>query len=148
MKQFVWRLQRVLDIRKKEEKKKRTELLQLTEKLAATRSELLIKKNILEEIIHNLCKENKKQRIAKQELFLTYSKTNNEYIKKLNKIICELELQQKEKIDELLRIKKIKEGLERLRADAKAQYIKEQEKYEQKELDEGANISFALNAHN
>jgi len=148
MKQFVWRLQRVLDIRKKEEKKKRTELIQLTEKLAATRSELLIKKNILEEIIHNLCKENKKQRIAKQELFLTYSKTNNEYIKKLNKIICELELQQKEKIDELLRIKKIKEGLERLRADAKAQYIKEQEKYEQKELDEGANISFALNAHN
>ncbi len=148
MKQFVWRLQRVLDIRKKEEKKKRTELIQLTEKLAATRSELLIKKKILEEIIHNLCKENKKQRIAKQELFLTYSKTNNEYIKKLNKKICELELQQKEKIDELLRIRKLKEGLERLKADAKAQYIKEQEKYEQKELDEVANISFALKAHN
>lgn len=148
MKQFVWRLQRVLDIRKKEEKKKRTELIQLTEKLAATRSELLIKKKILEEIIHNLCKENKKQRIAKQELFLTYSKTNNEYIKKLNKKICELELQQKEKIDELLRIRKLKEGLERLKADAKAQYIKEQEKYEQKELDKVANISFALKAHN
>lgn len=148
MKQFVWRLQRVLDIRKKEEKKKRTELIQLTEKLAATRSELLIKKKILEEIIHNLCKENKKQRIAKQELFLTYSKTNNEYIKKLNKKICELELQQKEKIDELLRIRKLKEGLERLKADAKAQYIREQEKYEQKELDEVANISFALKAHN
>ena len=147
MKKFVWRLQRVLDIRKKEEKKKRTELLQLTEQLAATRSELLIKKKILEDIIQNLSKENTKQRIAKQELFLTYAKTNNEYIKKLNIKISELELQQKEKIEEVLKIRKMKEGLEKLKAEAKAQYIKEQEKYEQKEIDEGANISFALNAH-
>ena len=148
MKQFVWRLQRVLDIRKKEEKKKRNELIQLTEKLAATRSELLIKKKILEDIIHNLSKENTKERIAKQELFLTYAKTNNEYIKKLNKKILELELQQKEKIEEVLKIRKLKEGLEKLKSEAKVQYIREQEKYEQKEIDEGANISFALNAHN
>ena len=148
MKQFVRRLQRVLDIRKKEEKKKRTELLQLTEELAATRSELLIKKKILEDIIDNLSKENKKHRLARQELFLTYAETNNEYIKKLNKKKCELELQQKEKIDEVLKIRKLRKGLERLKAEAKTQYIKEQEKYEQKEIDEGANISFVLNTHN
>ena len=148
MKQFVWRLQRVLDIRKKEEKKKRTELLQLTEKLAATRSELLMKKKILEDIIQNLSKDNTKQRLVRQELFLTYAKTNNEYIKILNKKIHELELQQKEKINEVLKIRKLKEGLEKLKAETKIQYIKEQEKYEQKEIDEGANISFALNAHN
>ena len=148
MKQFTWRLQRVLDIRKKEEKKKKTELLQLTEILAAKRSELLLKKKILEDITHNISKENTKQRIAKQELFLTYAKTNNEYIKRLNKSIHELELQQKEKIDEVLKIRKLKDGLEKLKAEAKVQYIKEQEKHEQKEIDEGANISFALNAHN
>ena len=148
MKQFVWRLQRVLDIRKKEEKKKRTELLQLTEILAATRSELLIKKKILEDIIQNISKGNTKQRLARQELFLTYAKTNNEYIKKLNKNIYELELQQKKKIEEVIKIRKLKEGLEKLKAEAKVQYIREQEKYEQKEIDEGANISFALNAHN
>jgi flagellar export protein FliJ len=148
MKQFVWRLQRVLEIRKKEEKKKRIELLQLTEKLAATRSELLLKKKILEDIIQNLSKENTKQRIAKQELFLTYAKTNNEYIKMLNKKVHELELQQKEKIEEVLKIRKLKDGLEKLKTEAKVQYIREQENYEQKEIDEGANISFALNAHN
>jgi flagellar export protein FliJ len=148
MKQFVWRLQRVLEIRKKEEKKKRIELLQLTEKLAATRSELLLKKNILDDIIQNLSKENTKQRIAKQELFLTYAKTNNEYIKMLNKKVHELELQQKEKIEEVLKIRKLKDGLEKLKTEAKVQYIREQENYEQKEIDEGANISFALNAHN
>lgn len=147
MKQFVWRLQRVLDIRKKEEKKKRTELLQLTEILAATRSELLIKKKILEDIIQNISKGNTKQRLARQELFLTYAKTNNEYIKKLNKNIYELELQQKKKIEEVIKIRKLKEGLEKLKAEAKVQYIREQEKYEQKEIDEGANISFAFNAH-
>ena len=148
MKQFVWRLQRVLDIRKKEENKKRTELLQLTEILAATRSELLMKKKILEDIIQNLSKDNTKQRLVRQELFLTYAKTNNEYIKILNNKIHELELQQKEKINEVLKIRKLKEGLEKLKAETKIQYIKEQEKYEQKEIDEGANISFALNAHN
>jgi flagellar FliJ protein len=148
MKRFVWRLQRVLDIRKKEEKKKKTELLEITEKLAAARGEILIKKRILENIVQNISKDKSKQRLARQEFFLTYSKTNNEYIQKLNKKIHELESQQKEKIAELLKIRKLREGLERLRAEAKTQYIREQEKFEQKEIDEGANISFVLKAHN
>ena len=148
MKRFVWRLQRVLDIRKKGEKKKRTELLDITEKLAAARGEILIKKRILENIVQNISKDKSNQRLAKQEFFLTYSKTNNEYIQKLNKKIRELESQQKEKIAELLKIRKLREGLERLRAEAKTQYIWKQERLEQKEIDEGANISFALKAHN
>jgi len=41
MKRFAWRLQRVLEIKKKEEQKVRAELFQLAEKLAQTRGELL-----------------------------------------------------------------------------------------------------------
>jgi hypothetical protein len=48
MKRFVWRLQRVLDIKRKEEQKKRTELLELTEKIAQRRAELLAKQMILQ----------------------------------------------------------------------------------------------------
>ena len=142
MKRFVWRLQRVLDIKKKEEQKKRTELLELTGKIAQRRGEILTKQMILENIINGLSGENPKKRLGKQEFFLRYSVTSNEQIKKLKDKVSELESQQREKIAELLKVKRFKEGLEKLQAEAKIQFIKEQEKLEQKELDEGATVSF------
>ncbi len=60
MRRFVWRLQRVLDIRTKEEQKARAELLRLTEKLAETQSELLACRKMLEDIINGLTGENPK----------------------------------------------------------------------------------------
>ena len=148
MKRFVWRLQRVLDIKKKEEQKKRAELLELTEKVAQTRGELLTQQKILEDIINALTGENPKKRLSKQEFFLRYSATSDEQIKKLKNNLSELESQQREKITELLRIRRFKEGLEKLRIEAKIQFIKEQEKLEQKQLDEGATVSFVRKVRN
>jgi flagellar protein FliJ len=142
MRRFVWRLQRVLDIRTKEEQKARTELLKLTEKLAQTQSELLAWRTMLEEIINGLAFENPKNRLGKQEFFMRYSAESNEKIKQLENRVRELELEQKNKIAEVLRLRKFKEGLEKLRAEAKIQFIKEQEKLEQQQLDEGATVSF------
>lgn len=146
MKRFVWRLQRVLDIKKKEEQKVRTELFELTQELAQVRGELLTRKKILEQIINSLAKENPGERLAKQELFLKYSATNDELIKKLKKKIGELHTQQREKIAEVLKIKRFKEGLESLREEAKMEFIKEQEKIEQKELDETSTVSYVRRA--
>jgi flagellar FliJ protein len=148
MKRFVWRLQRVLDIKKKEEQKKRAELFELTEKLAQTRGELLIRQKMLEDIINGLTAEFPKKRLSKQEFFLRYSAATDEQIKKLKDKISELESQQKEIIAEVLKLRRFKEGLERLRVEAKAQFIKEQEKLEQKELDEGAIVSFVRKVQN
>jgi len=135
-------LQRVLDIKTKAEQAKRVELLELTEKLAQTRGELLMQKRILEDIIDGLAGEKPKKRLGQQEFFLKWAATNDELIKKLKGKNRELEAQQREKIVEVLKLKKFKEGLERLRDKAKMQFIKEQEKLEQKELDEGAIIGF------
>jgi len=148
MKRFVWRLQRVLDIKKKEEQKKRSELLKLMEKLAQTRGELLTRQKMLEVIIEGLSGENPKKRLGGQEFFLRYSAASDEQIKKLKEKTNKLESQQKEKIAEVLEVRRFKEGLERLRVEAKAQFIKEQEKIEQKELDEGATVSFVRKARN
>jgi len=142
MKRFVWRLQRVLDIKKKEEQKTRAELLELTEKIAKRRGELIMQRKIVEDIIAGLTSENPKKRLGKQEFFLRYSATSDEQIKKLKDKISKLESQQREKIAEVLKVRRFKEGLEKLRAEAKIQFIKEQEKLEQKELDEGATVSF------
>ena len=145
MKRFVWRLQRVLDIKTRKEQKMRSELLELTEKLAETRGVLLMQQKILENLIAALAGENPKKRLSRQEFFLRYSGTSDERIEKLKEKISQLESQQREKIAELLKVRRFKEGLERLRAEAKMQFIKEQEKLEQKELDEIATVAFARN---
>ena len=146
MKRFVWRLQRVLDIRKKEEQKARAELLELTERLAQTRGELLMQQKMLEDIINGLSGENPKKRLGKQEFFLKFSAASNEQIKKLEDKVNELELQQRDKIMEVLKLRRFKEGLEKLRTEAKMLFIKEQERLEQKQLDEGATVSFVRRA--
>jgi len=142
MKRFVWRLQRVLDIRTKEEQKARAELLKLTEKLAETRSELLTWRKMLEEIINGLAARNPKNRLGRQEFFLRYSAASDEQIKKLENMVKELESKQREKIAEVLKLKRFKEGLEKLRVEAKIQFINEQEKLDQQQLDEGATVLF------
>ncbi|MBC8472431.1 MAG: hypothetical protein H8D56_23460 [Planctomycetes bacterium] len=142
MKRFVWRLQRVLDIRAKEEQKARAELLRLTEELAETRSELLTWRKMLEEIINGLAVGNPKKRLGRQEFFLRYSAASDEQIKKLENIVKELESKQRKKIAEVLKLRRSKEGLEKLRVEAKIQFIKEQEKLDQQQLDEGATVLF------
>ncbi len=146
MKRFVWRLQRVLDIRRKEEQKARAELLELTEKLAQARGELLMQRKMLEDIINGLTGENPKKRLGKQEFFLKFSAASDEKIKRLEDKVSELESQQRDKIAEVLKLRRFKEGLEKVRTETKMQFIKEQEKLEQKQLDEGATVSFVRKA--
>jgi flagellar FliJ protein len=142
MKRFVWRLQRVLDIRTKEEQKARAELLKLTQKLAETQSELLAWRKMLEEIINGLAAVNPKKRLGRQEFFLRYSAASDEKIKKLENRIKELESKQRDKIAEVLKLRRFKESLEKLRTEAKMRFIREQEKLEQQQLDEGATVLF------
>jgi flagellar FliJ protein len=145
MRKFEWRLQRVLDIKKKEEQTKRAELLELTEKLASARSELLFQKKILENLITEISTQENKERLKQQEYFLKCSKTNNERIKALSKKANQLESKQKTKIVEVLKIKRFKEGLEKLREEAKTKFFEEAERLEQRELDERATIRFVRN---
>jgi hypothetical protein len=114
MKQFVWRLQRVLEIKTKEEEQKRKELLEITEKLAQSRAELITRRRILEDIISEICGEKPKQRLGRQEFFIRHSAASDEHIKILQKKVNQMESKQKEKIAEVLKVKRFKEGLEKL----------------------------------
>jgi flagellar FliJ protein len=143
MKRFVWRLQRVLDIKTKEEQTKKTELLRVTEELAQTRGEMLMQKRVLENIISDITGKNPQKRLGEQEFFLKCSEINDKLIKKLNNKATELESDQMKKIAEVISINRFKEGLEKLRAEAKRRFTSHQEKLEQKDLDETATIGFA-----
>lgn len=141
MKKFVWRLQRVLDIKIKEEQIKRAELLEITERLTFAQSELLMQKRILTETINSLSKVEPKKRLDSQELFLKYSAINDELIENLTKKVRQIEKEQKNKIGEIIKIKQFRKSLEKLREETKTQFIKEQEKIEQKEADEMTTIA-------
>lgn len=143
MKRFVWRLQRVLDIKIKEEQARRSELLELIKKLTQERGELLTQQRILEGIIAGIASKNPRKRLSEQEFFLRHSEASDRQMKKLRNKIAELESQQREKVAELLKARRFKETLEKLRDEAKMRYMKSAEKLEQKELDENATISFA-----
>ncbi|MFC1677643.1 hypothetical protein ACFL3G_11360 [Planctomycetota bacterium] len=143
MRRFAWRLQRVLDIKTKQEQTERARLFAITEKLAQTRGELLMQKRILKNMIRDLAKLPAKKRLAEQEFFLKCSKINDQLIEKLKNTVTELETQQKEKIADVLKLKQFKEGLEKLRAEAKQEFITQQEKLEQKRSDEMTAIGFS-----
>ena len=143
MKRFTWRLQRVLDVKAKQEQIKTQELFVITDKLAQTRSSLLAQQQILRDILESIVNEKASERLGTQEFFLRNSATTDELIKKLKADVCELEAKQKEKIAEVLKLRRFKEGLERLREQAQRKYIEAQEKLEQKQLDETATLSFA-----
>ncbi|MHC4741157.1 MAG: flagellar export protein FliJ [Planctomycetota bacterium] len=143
MRRFVWRLQRVLDIKAKEEEIKKAELLKLTEKLTQKRTELLIQKGILNEIIARLADTEPQKRLTEQELFLKNSAATDNLVKQLKEQVKQLEIEQKAMIAEVLKLRRFKEGLERLREQAKMEFIRKQEKLDQKELDEMATVRFA-----
>jgi flagellar biosynthesis chaperone FliJ len=143
MKRFVWRLQKVLDVKAKEQQIKQTELFRLTEKLAERRSELLLRQRVLHEIMSNLRENNSARRLGNQEFFLKHTATNDAEIRALREEIAQLQTEQKERTAEVLAVKRFKEGLERLRSEAKERFMREQERLEQRELDERATVAFA-----
>jgi flagellar biosynthesis chaperone FliJ len=132
----------VLDIKAKQEVIKTQELFAITEKLAQTRGELFRQQRILKDIIESIDNEKPRNRMGKQEFFLRNSAATDERIKQLQANVAELETKQKEKIAEVLKLRRFKEALERLRDQAKRKFFEEQEKLEQKQLDEAATLSF------
>jgi flagellar biosynthesis chaperone FliJ len=143
MKRFAWRLQRVLDVKTKEEQIKQTELFQITEQLAAKRGELLLRRRILQDLMADIQGQGARDRVNAQEFFLRHAAADDEQMRRLQEEIAALGVRQKEKMAELLAVRRFKEGLEKLREQAKEEYIREQEKLEQKELDERTTIAFA-----
>lgn len=145
MKRFEWRLQKVLDIKVKEEQVKQMELFRLTQALAEKQSDLLVRQQVLREIMGQITRDQSSQRLEKQAFFLKHAATNDRLIEKLREEIKNLETQRQEKTAEVLAAKQFREGLEKLRDEAKTQFIQEQEKLEQKEMDDRTSVAFARN---
>ena len=145
MKKFAWRLQRLLDIKIKQENAMRAELVALTEQAVAVRGRIMLQKAALRQKLHELAEKEPDQRIIEQEFFLKYVHVRDEEIKRLEMNLKELEKLRKEKIKEIMKVRKFRKGLEKLREKARLEFMKEQNKYEQNKLDERTTVSYARN---
>lgn len=143
MKKFVWRLQRLLDIKIKQEVAKRGELVAITEQAVAVRSQIMVQRAALRKMLAELSQKKAKQRLSEQEFFLKYAHVSDEAIKRLEEELAELEKVRQAKIKEIMKIRRYRKGLEKLRAEARAEFQKEEQRYEQKESDAKTTVSFA-----
>lgn len=147
MKRFVWRLQRVLDVKTKEEQLKRTELFRLTEQLAAQRGELLMRQRILQNLLEDIRRDASPERWSTQEFLLQRAAVDDEQIRRLREEIAALEIRHREKTAEVLAVRRFKEGLEKLRAQAREDHLREEERLEQRDVDERTTMGFARQDH-
>ncbi len=143
MKKFVWRLQKVLEINQKRQQAKKAELFRITQKLAIARANMLAQQRILQDLIENVAKQNPAERLDRQQLLLKSTRKNDELIRKYEDEIRQLEMDQKRLTAEFLKIKRFTESLKNLREQDKRKFIIEQERLEQKEMDEHTSMRFA-----
>jgi flagellar biosynthesis chaperone FliJ len=133
----------VLYVKTKQEQLKRNELFQITEQLAARRGELLLRQRVLQDLMTEIQEQQPSTRWSAQEFFLRHAAADDEQMRRLREEIAALEVRHKEKTAEVLAVRRFKEGLEKLRQQAKEEYIRAQEKAEQKESDERTALAFA-----
>ncbi len=143
MKRFVWRLQRLLDIKIKQEDAKRSELVIVTEQALSVRSAIMVRKAAMRKLLRDLSEKDGQERLSEQELVLKYIHVSEAEIVNLELRLLELETERQKKLEEIMKIRKFRKGLERLRANSKAEFVKEQEWLEQKDLDDKSTMSFA-----
>lgn len=136
MARFVWRLERVLKVKKKQEQAKRMELLKITEQVIQTQTQLKIRQQTLQAMLERVAQERPQERMNKQAMVMEYAKGSQVRINALEEQIETLLARKKEITEDLLGLKQTTEGLERLRAGAERLFLQDVNKKEQKMADE------------
>jgi len=143
MKRFKWKLQRLLDVRSRQEELKKAELLALVQNITQVRQNLLMRQAKLRQMFAELAQQQAPERLRQQQLVLTAVAFADEQIKELKKRLEELKSQRTAVMAEVLELRRFRKSLEKLRDLAKEEYVLETKKNEQQFLNETANIAFA-----
>ncbi|NQV35252.1 MAG: hypothetical protein HQ515_21335 [Phycisphaeraceae bacterium] len=146
MAQFVWHLQRLLDVKKKQEQATRLELLHLTEQVAQVRVQLMMRQQALTTMLESVACAPAHERMCRQALAMDFAKGSQARIKALEKEVEAVQAKKRAKTEFLLALKQASEGLERLRTNAKRRFMKDQDKKEQTMADELSVLKYARRA--
>jgi flagellar export protein FliJ len=143
MKRFHWSLQRLLDLTVQREQAIRAELSELMTRIARTVSDIRQWRSFLQELLDGLDGEAFAARIDRQQVFFDYSPTIEKRIEALGRRRDQLESQRQSKIEQFREVHSSRETLERLRAEAERRHRQDQERREQREVDDRNNMAYA-----
>ena len=146
MARFVWRLQRVLDIREKEEHAMRSELMALSEHMVLLRQEIMVIRARIHTALEELSSKEPLERLSGQQLFMKHSEYSEIEIDSLKIKLSNVDAQRKLKMNEILEKRQSIKALEKLRTKAKEEFLIESSHREQLELDEYTNNKFGSRA--
>ena len=145
MRKFVWRLQRLLDIKIKQEEVKRGELVSVTQQAVAVRGKLMMQRTLLRLKMEEVAEADATERISEQRLFLQLAHVVDRKITELEEQLAKVEELRQEKMQEVMEIRKFRKGLEKIRENDKVEFVKEQERLEQIDLDDKTSVRYARN---
>jgi flagellar protein FliJ len=140
---FVWRLQRILDIKGREEEALRGELFEITQKALSVRQLIVVKQSEIRSTMAELRAKPDTERVREQGFVLRCIENDDEQIRRLSVRLEQIEEERKAKMFEIMKVRKFRKGLEKLRENAKTEFVQEQNMIEQKLLDDSTNISEA-----
>jgi flagellar export protein FliJ len=115
----------------------------LGERIAQIRAGILMHKAEIRSRLAELRQLPPDERPAKQQVFLQFVHVLDTRIRQMEQTAAGLEEQRKQKIKELLEVRKNQKSLENLRERAKEAYHQEQEQAQQKETDETSSTAYA-----
>ena len=142
MKRFHWPLQRLLDITVQRERVLQAELLTLARRIAMAHQEIFRRQGELRSTLEELTREEFQVRLPKLQTFWECSVVEQAQLNALRDGLEQLQQQRSETITEFRKKRSLREGLDRLRAEAIQRFRTERDRQERKQLDECFQLSF------
>ncbi len=143
MNKFRWRLQRLLDVRQKQEDTLRGELVALTEQTSALRGRILMEKAMLRSRLAELRRRDAGDRLRLQQAFMQDVAAVDEHLAALTLELDAVEQKRQEKVDAVMAVRKLRKSLERLKAQARQTYDRQFHQEQQKEQDDNTSAAIA-----
>jgi len=142
MKRFKWPLQCLLDVTIQREKVLQSELMRLAPAMARVRQDLIRRRAIIRQQLEDLADANLPDRIARQEVFMKFSRSTQKQIERIEKQLSDLKRRRREMMAKLVEVRNSRDVLERQREEDRRQHLRAEVRLEQKAFDESAQVSF------
>jgi len=140
---FRWKLQRLLDVTAQRELALRAKLFELSRRMARLRQQIVARRAVHRMLLSELGQKRLAERVGQQQVFMSWLPTEQRAIGRIQADLDGLQRRRGETTRELLKTKSRRETLEKLQADARQRFMKEQSRLAQRELDDIATIGFA-----
>jgi len=146
MKRFNWSLQRYLDVVRQRESALRSEVLAAARKASAVRRKIERRRQALDATLRGLSAEPVESRLPRQQVALDCFGAERKATRVLGTELARIEALHKELLVRLKDIRARRETLEKLCAEALAEYLHQAAVAEQKHHDEISQVAFVRNS--